>query len=181
MLQVTEDLRSSTIEQESANTSTKNLLAKLDATFDDSDSQTLGSGDSNEMTARTGTINYQTSTQTKFNCYTASTQTGYNWGTVRGIDFIESYVVGNQGYPSSIAIIVNSYCYEKDFDNGYTKYRNVSTGHMCTSNFNNANSVDQGYCAKFGSGSPVLITSFAWYDGLNPFNITEGWDFIWVP
>ncbi len=133
------------------------------------------------MTARTGTINYQTSTQTKFNCYTASTQTGYNWGTVRGIDFIESYVVGNQGYPSSIAIIVNSYCYEKDFDNGYTKYRNVSTGHMCTSNFNNANSVDQGYCAKFGSGSPVLITSFAWYDGLNPFNITEGWDFIWVP
>ena len=181
LLQVNVNLRSSSIEQVNANNTTETLLAKLDATFDDSDSQTLEPGNSDRAVSRAGTTNFQTSVQTKFNCDTISTQTGYNWGTVTGIDFTESYVVGVQGYPSSIAIMENNYCTVKNFDSGYIKYRNISTGNMCTSILDDANSTESGYCAKFGSGNPVLITSFAWYDGTNPFNITEGWDFIWVP
>ena len=181
LLQVKEDLQTGTISQEFADNSTKTMLEELDNVFDDAVSLTTESVNSNTNTARTGTINFQTSTQTKFNCDTISTQTGYNWGTVTGIDFIESYVVGVQGYPSSIAVMENNYCVVKNFDDGYVKYRNIATGKMCTGPLNNANSVAQGYCAKFGSGAPILISSYALYEGSTPFNIAEGWVIKWVP
>ena len=72
----------------------------------------------------------------------------------------------------------NNYCVEKGFNNGYIKYRNMTVGEMCTSYLNHANDVEQGYCDKFGTGAPVMITAYAWYDGWIPFNTTEGWDFI---
>lgn len=181
LLQTEEDLQNGSTRQRSADATTQVLLNQLVETFDESDAQSLDAGDSGAAAPRTGTTNFQTSTQTKFNCDTISTQTGYNWGTVTGIDFVESYVVAVQGYPDSIAVMQDNNCTVKDFDNGYVKFRNVSAGKMCTAELTHADDVDQGYCAKFGSGNPVLITAYAWYDDRTPFNTLEGWDFIWVP
>ncbi len=181
LLHIKQDHETNKINLTTANNQTTILLEKLDSTFTSMDTHRLDMVMTNVVIAQSGTYNYATTTQTKFNCDTISNQIGYNYGTVTGIDFVESYVVAIQGYPSSIAIMENNYCTEKNFDYGYVKYRNVATGKMCTGDLPTASSVAQGYCAKFGTGSPVFITATAWYDGSNPFNITEGWEFIWVP
>ena len=181
LLQVKEDLRRSAIGGESADEQTRSLLNQISTTYDESEAQTLKATSSSSNVTRAGTANFQTSTQTKFNCDTISTQTGYNWGTVRGVDLVESYLVARQGYPSSIAVMENNYCTVKNFDNGYVKFRDILDGVMCTAPLTHANDVERGFCYQFGTGTPILITSYAWYDGWVPFNITEGWDFIWVP
>jgi hypothetical protein len=151
------------------------LLKQIEATFDD-DAISLSAAATQSFLTITP---YQTSTQTNFNCDDVQNDIGYNWGSITGIDFIESYVVNVQGYPDHIDHL-DTWCTERTFDSGYTVTRNISTGQACTSNFTSANDADNGYCAKFGFGAPVLITANAWYDGPEIFNITEGWDFIWV-
>lgn len=185
LLVVKELIDDGTLNEKFAKKYTKFLLKKIDKKFNDRDSVPLQKGEQivDELAYTTqsiSTTNFQTSTQTKFNCDDFQYDVGYNWGTVTGLDFIESYVVGVQGYPNNIDTLTNNYCTEKLFDDGYVKYRNVSTGGMCTGDLPSANSVAQGYCAKFGVGAPVLITAYAWYNGSVPFNTAEGWDFIWV-
>ena len=153
------------------------LLEKLETKFNDANSVALVS--TTQLQPYLTATNFQTSTQTKFNCDDIQNDSGYNWGTVTGTDFAESYVVSIQGYPTHIDHL-DTWCEELDYDWGHSKFRNVLTGGMCTTAFTSSVQSDNGYCAKFGFGNPVLITAYAMYDGLVPFNTLEGWDFIWV-
>ncbi|MBI1664062.1 MAG: hypothetical protein IS860_11400 [Nitrosopumilus sp.] len=153
------------------------LLEQLEKKFDDTKSVALVS--TTQLQPYLTATNFQTSTQTKFNCDDIANDTGYNWGTVTGQDFAESYVVSNQGYPTHIDHL-DTWCDELDYDWGYSKFRNIALGGTCTTDFTSSVQSESGYCAKFGVGSPVLISAYAVYDGTVPFNTLEGWDFIWV-
>ncbi len=164
---------------------TASYLEQIGETFDESENsftpQTPSEDLSMPITLALTTTNWQTSTLTKFNCNTISYDSGYNWGTLTGLDFIESYFVAVQGYPSSVYVMDNNYCTEKEFDSGYVVARNLSTGSTCSVDFTYAGDSESGYCDEFGIGAPVLITANAWYDDWNVFNTSEGWYFLWVP
>jgi len=164
---------------------TSSLLEEIQATFDESVGNSLNESTPIDILrhAPDGIAeNFQTTTQTKFNCYYNSNPTGFNWGTIVGVySPWEFYLVAYQGYPSSIAILEGTSCEVKDFDYGYVNFRSLATGQMCSVNFTYSTDAESGYCWQFGTGTPVLITANASYDVGIPFSATEGWDFVWVP
>ncbi|MBS1267571.1 MAG: hypothetical protein MAG458_00275 [Nitrosopumilus sp.] len=161
------------------------IIAEIDATFDYTQENAFRPIDNQTestepQTAASTVVNWQTSTKTKFNCNTISYDSGYNWGTLVGLDLLESYFVAVQGYPATIYEMDNNYCTQKSFTHGYVVARNLSTGGFCDVNFTHANDAESGYCWEFGVGAPVLISANADYGVWNPFS-TEGYKFLWVP
>ena len=174
------------LDQDKANKQASKLLKELDKFYIDSES-TFSETSRHHQDIQTvshiqslPTSYFKTTTQSKFNCDNVNYDYGYNFGAVKPLDLEESYVVYSGGYPSSISVLQNNYCTEKDYDSGYVKIRNLSTGNICQTTINPYNDSDQGYCWKFGLGAPVLASAMAYYEGFTPFNITEGYDYFEV-